>query len=362
MANNFEKRSKNKVEKISTPIKEIRSINEDGTFEGYIAVWNSVDSYKSKFQRGSFKKTIQERNNKIKVFYDHEHLIGSCLEIREDEYGVYAKGSLNLAVEKAKEAYEFMKDGTIDGLSFGFRTIKEKFEDGVRVITELALYEFGPVVFPANEMALITSIRSTNFDETLSERELSKKGYTIYEALNETITDIWYSRDTTSENVIPRLDVALGKFHGAYLEFAQKWIEKFWINDNGDQIRSCPFSNELSNAVRSLNMSVDEICQNTSLTLSEITNLRRGEIINERRKLDELPEELKKIHQHVRSEKLEKLCSELRDGLTDSEKQRISALLNFNQPEPEQESADNSQVRSLVESIAEFRKHFNTGE
>lgn len=139
---------------------EIRAVNDEGVFEGYIAVWGSTDAYNSRFAKGAFKKTLQERGDKIKVFYNHEQLVGRSLEIREDDYGVFVRGKINLEVPAGQEAFAFMKDGTLDGLSFGFRAIKQRYVEGVREITEVKLYEYGPVVFPANDDAAITDVRN----------------------------------------------------------------------------------------------------------------------------------------------------------------------------------------------------------
>jgi len=42
---------------------EVRAIEPDGQFEGYIAVWDTVDDFNSTFARGAFKKTIEERGD-----------------------------------------------------------------------------------------------------------------------------------------------------------------------------------------------------------------------------------------------------------------------------------------------------------
>jgi len=341
------------------PLMEIRSFTEDGTFEGYIAVWNSIDDYDSRFQKGCFTKTIQERGNKIKVFYDHEHLVGSAIEVREDEYGVYAKGKLNLAVEKAREAYEFMKDGTIEGLSFGFRTIKDCYENGIRVIKELALFEFGPVAFPANEKALITSVRSKDYNESLSDVQLQQKMYGLREALWLTLEEIWYSNDVTFDNIIGMMDNALSEFHSAYLTFVGEWINRYWKDSDGNQIRKSPFANELTQAFYELRKSPEEICHSTSLTLQEANSLKSGKLIESRSKLDELPE-LKEAHQAMRADMVEKLCSELRSSLTDTEKNRINALLNLRKTEPEYYEPETEENFSDVFAyLSEFRESLN---
>jgi len=323
---------------------EIRAVNEDGSFEGYLTVWGTVDDYNSTFQRGAFKKTIQERGAKVKILYDHEHLIGSSIELREDDHGVYGCGKLNLSVDKAKEAYEFMKDGTLEGLSFGFRTIKEGFEGGIRQIKEVQLYEFGPVTFPANEQALITGVRSQDFSESLDEETLRKEKYALQNALDETLMDIWWAGDTNSENVIGKLDAALSDFRAAYLDFAGRWVAQFW---NGDEIRSTPLDNELSTAfsahLSSNKTTIDELAANSQFTASELRTLQSGKLIENRGALDSLSPEIKTAHQLQRNKAVESLCQELRSGFSNTEKTRLTALLRpveeRKQSEPEQKAS-----------------------
>jgi len=336
-------------------IGELRAVNDDGTFEGYLTVWDTVDDWNSTFKRGSFKKTIQERGSKVKVFFDHEHLIGSSLELREDDHGVFGRGKLNLAVDKAKEAYEFMKDGTLDGLSFGFRSIKEGFANGVREIREVQLFEFGPVTFPANDAALITDVRATDFGESLYDEELYSERDNLRYALNSTLSDIWWSDESNKDNVVGMLDKALSDYHAAYLEFANKWIARYW----SDEARSAPFGNELSNAFNDFLMeqrkSVNDLAMETSFTQAELSELRQGNLIENRNSLESLSESISLAHRSQRNKAVETLCTELRDGLSDSEKKRVLALLK---PVEQRQSEPDT----ITEMIDYFKNEQKTGE
>ena len=312
---------------------EVREVNEDGTFSGYLTVWDTVDSYNSTFARGAFKKTLEERGHKIKILYDHTDLIGSAITIREDDHGLYGEGRLNLDVPKAKEAYAFMKDGTLEGLSFMFRTIKEGFDSGVRIIKEAQLFEFGPVVFPANDEALITDVRSEDFNESLEDEKLYEEKWVLMEALRVTLSDIWWSNESSSDNVVGKLDKGLMDFHAAYLDFAARWVAKYWVEDG---YRNNPFGNALANTfaseLRERNQTITELAANTSLTLDEAKQLRSGELLADRSKLKLFSKGLQESHREQRNEAVETLCCELRDMLTNSEKKRITALLT---PSPE---------------------------
>ncbi len=355
---------------------ELRAINEEGEFEGYLTVWDTVDDYKSTFTRGSFAKTIQERGSKVKIFYDHEHLVGSSVELREDDYGVFGRGKINRSVDKAEEAYQFMKDGTLEGLSFGFRTTKEGFKDGVREIREIELFEYGPVTFPANDKALITGVRakdlasvltqsdekgrqfvayeerSEDFTETLTQEQLFDKQQNLFDAIHYTLDEIWWSGNTTDE-IRAKADEALASFHAAYLEFINEWISTFW-----NETRSGPAANAISQAMTTFMIeqrkSVEDIATSTSLTLQELQALRKGELIEARSKLNDLPETIRLAHQQQRGSAVEQLCTELRNGLSEPEKRRISALL---QPVETQSEPEPSDVVAALEHIQQKINH-----
>ena len=340
---------------------EIRAVaDEEGYFEGYLTVWGTVDSYNSTFKRGAFKKTIQERSSKIKVLYNHDELIGRAIELREDDYGLFAKGKLTLDVRLAAETYAFMKDEVLTALSFGFATIKDGMIDGVRQITEAKLFEFSPVIFPSNENAVVTDVRkddesmnteeqrAEDFEKTLEQSKLRKGGWERTYALENTLDDIWWNSDT--ESVIGKLDEAISKFNASYLEWAAAYVAEFWANEE----RSAPNGNELSDGVNAYlsaeKLTVNDLATRSALTLDEVSELRRGHLINAREKLTVLPDEIQVKHKELRCQQIEKLFNELRGGLTAIEKRRISALL-----EPVAEQSEPS-IEDTLDSINQFNK------
>ena len=338
---------------------EFRSVGEDGVFEGYLTVWDTVDDYNSQFQRGAFSKTIQERGSKVKVFYDHEHLIGSSVELREDDHGLFGKGKLNLSVPKAQEAYAFMKDGTLEGLSFGFRTIKDGMVNSIRQIKEAQLYEFGPVIFPAGEDSLITDVRATNFNESMSEEELRRKQGVLMDSLWTTLSDIWWDGDTSADNVAGIMDSALSDFHGAYMEYVGEWVNRYWANSES---RESPLGNSLSVAMGTLleesRKSIEDLAGETEFTVAELQELRKGKLIENRAKLSKLSDKVASSHREIRNTAVETLCTELRSNFSESEKKRVMALLK---PVETRQSKPES-ATDLTEMLTYFKNEQSTGE
>jgi HK97 family phage prohead protease len=134
--------------------------DEAGVVEGYGSVFGNRDSYGDIVEPGAFAATI--RNRKPKMLWQHNmaDVIGVWDEVREDERGLYVKGRLLKEVQKAREAEALLRAGAIDGLSIGFRTVKDEIEGAVRKLKEIDLYEVSFVTMPANAAATVTNIRS----------------------------------------------------------------------------------------------------------------------------------------------------------------------------------------------------------
>lgn len=341
------------------------SITDEGVFEGYLTTWDTIDSYRSLFKKGSFSRTIEERASKIKIFYDHTDLIGKCTEIREDSKGVFGKGKLNLSCQKALETLSFMKDGTLEGLSFGFTTAKDEFVEGIRNILEIDLFEFGPVCFPAGPTAKITDVRAMNimglnpneqdgdwggmskndkqkwidlnkkldesknkeraidFDQTVADEDLTFKGGRLLEALGRTLMDIWFS-NFSSDETVNLLDEAISSFQSEYIQWATQLV-------SDSNTRSIPFSNSLSKAfndyLTSDDLTINELCMKSSLTQDEVEKLSRGVLIDDPKKIEQLGDPVQKEYRKLISSNVEHICKEVRTCMDDAQKTRLLCLL-----------------------------------
>jgi len=151
----------------SFPFK-IDRVEEGGEFFGYASTFNNLDLGGDIVDPGAFKKTLQESKGKIPVLdhHDPEKQIGWNLEAREDDFGLFVRGQLNLNVQLARERHSLMKQaaaiGGKTGLSIGFRTIKETPDEGnrrIRHLKEIQLFEYSLVSFPMNPKAAVTQVK-----------------------------------------------------------------------------------------------------------------------------------------------------------------------------------------------------------
>lgn len=348
---------------------ELRAL-EEGTFEGYIAVWNTVDSYKSTFKRGAFSKTIQERGDRIKVLYDHDAVIGKVVEIREDDKGVFVRGRLTMDLERSRDTHALMMDGVIDTLSFGFSVVDQTYESGVRSINEVKLFEVSPVAFEANENAVVTGVRSAggeDNDPVITNEPEEKRGdildavqYTemhrrrrlLIEMLDEQLTDEFYFT-STFELFAENSEKLIDEFKDLYMA----WAADFAAHYTETEARSLAGGNALSCAMRQhyiANKTTPEgVAVNTSLSLSELRSLTAGKPIAGIHKLADLPAEIRDAHQQVKREAVEALCAEIRAGLSAAEKERITSLLNMG------EADSGVEVRSSIGFLQNLQTEFS---
>lgn len=142
---------------------ELKQLQQDGTFAGYAAVFDVVDNQRDIILQGAFSRTLQLAKD-IKLLWQHDtkEPIGVFTQIREDAHGLYVEGRLLLDVQRAREAYALMKEGALSGLSIGYGAKHYDIDPdtGVRVISDVELFEVSVVTFPANEAARVTQVKS----------------------------------------------------------------------------------------------------------------------------------------------------------------------------------------------------------
>ncbi|MBU2483898.1 MAG: HK97 family phage prohead protease [Alphaproteobacteria bacterium] len=148
---------------------DIKAIGDDGTFSGYASVFNVKDRGGDIVMPGAFRKSLQTYPpGKVKLLWQHasDEPIGTWVKFEEDGRGLKAEGKIILETAKGREVHALMKAGAVDGLSIGFRTIRDEMDrqKGARLLHELELREVSIVTFPMNEDATVTSVKNTGND------------------------------------------------------------------------------------------------------------------------------------------------------------------------------------------------------
>jgi hypothetical protein len=144
--------------------REVRVVKDDRGrlhIRGYGAVFNAwsqdLGGFREAIEPGAFDKTIQESDVRSLWNHDVNYILGRT-----------ASGTLTLFVDQRGLGYDVVppdaqwaqdliisiRRGDVDGSSFGFDTIQDRWEQGKdgdvrRHLLEVRLYDVGPVTFPA---------------------------------------------------------------------------------------------------------------------------------------------------------------------------------------------------------------------
>jgi len=129
------------------------TIDADGTVEGYASLFGELDQARDMVMPGAFAATLRTRGvRRIPMLFQHDPAepVGVWLDLREDSRGLYARGRLIPEVQRGRELLALVRQGGIDGLSIGFRTVKGRIDPRTRIrkLDIVDLWEISIVTFP----------------------------------------------------------------------------------------------------------------------------------------------------------------------------------------------------------------------
>ena len=141
----------------------LQDMHADGSFSGYASLFGEVDLGNDMMERGAFARSLRSRGaGGVRMLFQHDPAqpIGRWAELREDDRGLFVRGQLSVSSARAREVLGLMREGAMDGLSVGFRTVRaRKGEGGVRRILEADLWEISVVTFPMLPGARIGEVK-----------------------------------------------------------------------------------------------------------------------------------------------------------------------------------------------------------
>jgi len=141
------------------------STPKQGIFEGYASIFDAVDGSGDQVLPGAFSKSLADRGvANIRMLFQHDPAqpIGTWLSIRQDAKGLYVRGRLSMDVQRSAELAGLLRDGAIDGLSIGFKTIRARRDQktGIRQLLTVDLWEISLVTFPMLTSARVASLKA----------------------------------------------------------------------------------------------------------------------------------------------------------------------------------------------------------
>lgn len=142
---------------------EFKELNDTGRFSGYASIFGNVDQGGDIVERGAFKEFESTKDGYVRVLYQHDmrQPIGKA-KVKEDDKGLTFDAQLILSIAPARNAYEAMKAGILDGMSIGYDVLKNGAENtqmGFRRLTAVKLWEISLVTFGMNPLARVELVK-----------------------------------------------------------------------------------------------------------------------------------------------------------------------------------------------------------
>ncbi len=144
---------------------DITRVEADGTFSGYASLFGVEDLSHDIVEKGAFLASLSRRGpSGVKMLYQHDPAepIGRWTDIRETSKGLKVTGQLMTNLSRGREVLHMMREGILDGLSIGFRTVKARKDrkSGIRRLVKVDLWEISVVTFPMQPNARVVHVKS----------------------------------------------------------------------------------------------------------------------------------------------------------------------------------------------------------
>jgi HK97 family phage prohead protease len=129
-------------------------------FAGYAAIFERMDNGGDIITPGAFAASLKRRGRDgLPLLWQHraDQPIGRIETVGEDERGLRVIGEIGGASEAARQAAALLRDGRIDGLSFGYRVVTAEGE-APRRLDALDLVEVSLVTHPMQPLARVHAV------------------------------------------------------------------------------------------------------------------------------------------------------------------------------------------------------------
>jgi HK97 family phage prohead protease len=142
---------------------KIKSVTDAGEIEGFVSIYGNKDLNGDIVEPGSFTKTLQENGGEVVLLLHHDRTrpIGMA-KLTDESKGLRLNGVIETDLPDGKLAHQQALKKMLKGLSIGYRTVKEMWDDAAKAyrLYEVKLFEASMVTIPANPLTLIESVKS----------------------------------------------------------------------------------------------------------------------------------------------------------------------------------------------------------
>ena len=196
---------------------EIRATDTElRTVEGLAVPYNdTIDiggGWSERFEKGAI-----DLNANVKLFRDHEDIIGVVTEMTESDEGLMIKAKISETV-LGNETLNLVKDGAIRSFSVGFIPVTDVKKDKTIIRKQVNLKEVSLVAFPAYDKAEVLSVREETNQEEISMENTTPDYTSAIEEVRNHAEELERRLDVIASEKTPAVSVPQFRSYGAYVK------------------------------------------------------------------------------------------------------------------------------------------------
>jgi HK97 family phage prohead protease len=196
---------------------EIRATDAElRTVEGLAVPYNdTIDiggGWSERFEKGAI-----DLNANVKLFRDHEDIIGVVTEMTESDEGLMIKAKISETV-LGNETLNLVKDGAIRSFSVGFIPVTDEKKDKTIIRKKVNLKEVSLVAFPAYEKAEVLSVREETNQEEISMENTTPDYTSAIEEVRNHAEELERRLDVITSEKTPSVSAPQFRSYGEYVK------------------------------------------------------------------------------------------------------------------------------------------------
>ena len=196
---------------------EIRATDaEQRTVEGIAVPYNqTIDiggGWSERFEKGSVDLTAN-----VKLFRDHEDIIGVVTEMEESDEGLLIRAKISETV-LGNETLNLVKDGAIRSFSVGFIPVTDEKKDKTIIRKKVNLKEVSLVAFPAYDKAEVLSVREETNQEEISMENTTPDYTSAIEEVRNHAEELERRLDVITSEKTPSVSAPQFRSYGEYVK------------------------------------------------------------------------------------------------------------------------------------------------
>ena len=168
--------------------------------------------WSERFEKGAVDLTAD-----VKLFRDHEDIIGVVTEMEESDEGLLIRAKISDTV-LGNETLNLVKDGAIRSFSVGFIPVTDVKKDKTIIRKKVNLKEVSLVAFPAYDKAEVLSVREETNQEEISMENTTPDYTSAIEEVRNHAEELERRLDVIASEKAPAISVPQFRSYGAWVK------------------------------------------------------------------------------------------------------------------------------------------------